>query len=74
MIKYFPDSGLQMKAIIFYSHNNSGQVFAIFLLHHRHHHATTGTSTFFLNNPYLFADNRHIFLGQEIYLSPLYQD
>ena len=73
MIEHFAGGGPQMKDINFCSRNSSSG-FTIFFLPHRHHHATTGTSSCFLNNPYLFADNRHVFLDQEICFTSVCRD
>ena len=71
MIEYFTSSGLQMKDINFATAVTL-LVFDIFFLHHRDHHAITVISSCFLNNPYLYSDNRHILLGQEIYFTVSY--
>ena len=73
MIEYFPGSGQQMKDIKCCSRNNF-QVFAIFFLHHKHLRAITSTSSCFLNNLSLFSDNRHLYLGQEIYFTSVCRD
>ena len=64
--KWATDEGYQFLQLL--------QVLAIFFLHHRHFHAITGTSSCFLNNPYLFADDRHMCLGQEIYFTSVCRD
>ena len=55
----------QVVDINFCSINNSSGVRYIFLTLQAPP-CNHNTSSCFLNNPYLFADDRHIFLGQEI--------
>ena len=69
MIESVPDSVLQMKDI-----NFAAAITLQVFLHHGHHHAITGTSGCFLNNPYLFSDNRHKVLRQEIYFTSVCRD